>query len=496
MAKTRKPIPKTQAELSQNTITPYDSRGKAPIETTQQSRANRRSVADSDVKQLNVGLKDIDTAIEYYFVNVIKPSVRQNGTQLTVPIIYGSQERWTAVQKDGYYRDKNGKIQTPLIMYKRDSVEKNRSLGNKMTANSPLHYGVFEKRYSKKNVYDRFSALQNRVPVREFYGVIMPDYVNIAYSCIIFTEYIEQMNKIVEAINFASDSYWGNREQFQFRAMIDTYTPTVELVQGQDRVVKTTFTINLLGYIIPDGINTSIANPNRFFSKAAVNFKLETAGTLEQLTARARTPERQSTSRFFETPSITNIIKGADTGIRIAEHIQNVPSNEWIFDHGLDYSYPVITVYAEYDGELKLILPIKTLVINENILKLIMPGMLAGYATAVARGESTPPALSTEDKEYLLLNTVLDSNVDSYSIEDEGYTVRFNNVEIVTPPPGYPSLTISNFNVFINGMSIEPSAIDTILQDGTDLLIRFNSTLDYAIDSEKEIIVSGKLRKL
>jgi hypothetical protein len=304
MAKTRKPIPKTQAELSQNTITPYDSRGKAPIETAQQSRANRRSVADSDVKQLNVGLKDIDTAIEYYFVNVIKPSVRQNGTQLTVPIIYGSQERWTAVQKDGYYRDKNGKIQTPLIMYKRDSVEKNRSLGNKMTANSPLHYGVFEKRYSKKNVYDRFSALQNRVPVREFYGVIMPDYVNIAYSCIIFTEYIEQMNKIVEAINFASDSYWGNREQFQFRAMIDTYTPTVELVQGQDRIVKTTFTINLLGYIIPDGINTSIANPNRFFSKAAVNFKLETAGTLEQLTARARTPERQSTSRFFESPSI------------------------------------------------------------------------------------------------------------------------------------------------------------------------------------------------
>jgi hypothetical protein len=496
MAKVRKPIPKTQTELSQNTVNPYDSRGKASTETSQQSRANRRSVSNSDVKQLSIGLKDIDTAIEYYFINVIKPSVRQNGTQLTVPIIYGNQERWTAVQKDGYYRDKNGKIQTPLIMYKRDSIEKNRNLGNKMTANNPLHYGVFEKRYSSKNVYDRFSVLQNRAPVREFYGVIMPDYVNIAYSCVIFTEYIEQMNKIVEAINFASDSYWGNKAQFQFRAMIDTYTPTVELVQGQDRVVKTTFTINLLGYIIPDAINTTIANPSRFFSKAAVNFKLETAGTLEQLTSRAATPERAAASRFFETPNLTIIMKDPDSGVRLAEHIQSVPSNEWIFDHGLDYRYPVITVYAEYDGELKLIIPVKTLVVSENVLKLVMPGTFAGYATAVARGEAAPPALSNEDKEYILLNTVLDSNLDAYQIEDNGFRVRFTNVQIITPPIGYPSLTISNFNVFINGMSIEPSAIASIVQDGTDLLISFNSTLDYAIDSEKEIIVSGKLRKL
>jgi len=38
--------------------------------------------------------------------------------------MYGSPERWKAVQKDGFHRDKNGKIQAPLIMFKRDSVEK------------------------------------------------------------------------------------------------------------------------------------------------------------------------------------------------------------------------------------------------------------------------------------------------------------------------------------------------------------------------------------
>jgi hypothetical protein len=83
--------------------------------------------------------------------------------------MYGSPERWAAVQKEGFVRDKNGKIQTPLIMFKRDSIEKNRSLGNKMDANNPVHFGVFEKKYSTKNVYDRFSTLNNREPVREFY---------------------------------------------------------------------------------------------------------------------------------------------------------------------------------------------------------------------------------------------------------------------------------------------------------------------------------------
>lgn len=304
MAKTRQPIPKTQLELSQETIQPYDSRGKAPVPDTD-NRANRRSVANSEVQQLSIGLQDIDIAIEYYFINVIKPSVRQNGVQLAVPVLYGSPERWVSVQRDGYYRDKNGKIQTPLIMYKRSSIEKNRNLGNKLTANNPLHFGVFEKKYSKKNVYDRFSTLQNRIPVKEFYGVIMPDYVDITYECVIFTEYVEQMNKIVEAINFASDSYWGNKDRFQFRAMIDSYTPTVEVVQGQDRVVKTAFNIKLLGYIIPDTINTSIANPNRYFSKAAVSFKMETAGTLEQLDVRASTPAKKASNRVYETPNVT-----------------------------------------------------------------------------------------------------------------------------------------------------------------------------------------------
>ena len=291
-----------------------------------ENRGQRVSVKNDKVKNFSLGLKDIDETIVYYFNNVIQPSVIQNGKKKPVPILYGSQERWASVQKDGFYRDKNGKIQAPLIMYKRDSIEKNRSLGNKMDANNPINYVIFKKGFSKKNVYDRFSALNNRVPVEEYYGVIVPDYVNLTYSCMIFTDYIEQMNKIVESINFASDSYWGDPERFQFRAMIDNFTTTTELNQGEDRKVRTEFTISMLGHIIPDSINAQLNGQNKFYSKSTINFKIETAETIETLQARAGTAEKESSTRFFDT-ALTGV--GRKEGMTI-EQIEFVALNTTI----------------------------------------------------------------------------------------------------------------------------------------------------------------------
>jgi hypothetical protein len=89
----------------------------------------------------------------FYFQNVIKPTVIQNGVRLAVPVIYGAPERWKSVQKDGYYKDKNGAIMSPLIMFKRDTIDKNRSLTNKLDANMPHLYTSWVKPYNSKNAY-------------------------------------------------------------------------------------------------------------------------------------------------------------------------------------------------------------------------------------------------------------------------------------------------------------------------------------------------------
>ena len=299
-----KPTPKTQSELTREQIEAYDSRGKAPA-SSKQKRENQISLKDDTVKLPLVGFKDIDEAIIYYFNNVIKPSVVQNGTKIDVPVLYGSPERWSAVQKDGFYRDKNGKIQVPLIMFKKSSIEKNRALGNKLDGNEVNNFIIYEKKYSKRNIYDRFSIVSNRNPSKELYGVVVPDYVTVTYQCVIFTDYVEQCDKLIEALNFASDSYWGDPDRYRFRAMIDSYTPTVELSQNGDRAVKATFSIKLNGYIITDTYNRDKANLKKFYSKAQVNFKMETAGTLEELTTRAATPEKEASVRFFDTATVT-----------------------------------------------------------------------------------------------------------------------------------------------------------------------------------------------
>jgi len=299
MARRKKPVPKKQSELLQQQIDPILPVSKPPVPNSKK-RENQRTVKGDNVKRFTIGLRDIDETIVYYFNNIIKPSVIQNGSKLNVPILYGSPERWKAVQKDGFYRDKNGKIQAPLIMFKRDSVEKNRTLGSKVDAISPINVGIYKKQFSKKNIYDRFSLVTNREPINEYYGIIVPEYVTLTYSCMIFTDYIEQMNKIVEAINYASDSYWGDPEKFSFRARIDSYTTTTELSQGQDRAAKTNFTLTMNGHIVPDSINAQLAGMNKYYSKSSVTFGMELAGDIEELAARARTPESEADYRFFD----------------------------------------------------------------------------------------------------------------------------------------------------------------------------------------------------
>ena len=299
--KRRKPVPKTQSQLTREQIEAYDTtRGTVPA-SSKKNRENQISFKDDKTKLPLVTFKDIDTAIIYYFQNVIKPTVNQNGVQIDVPVIYGSPERWSAVQKDGFLRDGNGKIQVPLIMFKKQTIEKNRSLGNKLDGNEVSNFAVYQKKYSKRNIYDQFSRLTNRQPSQEIYGVVIPDYVTVTYECMIFTDYVEQCDKLIEALNFASDSYWGDPERYRFRAMIDSYTPTIEMNQGQDRSVKTTFTIRLNGYIITDTYNRDRANMKKWHSKSQVNFGLETVGDLETLQAAAGTAQAEAPVRFFDS---------------------------------------------------------------------------------------------------------------------------------------------------------------------------------------------------
>jgi hypothetical protein len=162
------------------------------------NRALETSLKGDDTKTINIGLEDHDDAILYYLENIIKPTVTQNNRQLAVPVIYGTPERWKSVQADGYYRDASGARLLPLIMFKRESFEKNRTLGNKLDGNLVHNVQYFEKGYSSKNNYDNFNVLRNQKPQKEYVIGIIPDYITINYKLAVFTNYTEQINRIIK----------------------------------------------------------------------------------------------------------------------------------------------------------------------------------------------------------------------------------------------------------------------------------------------------------
>jgi hypothetical protein len=286
MINKKKPTPKTQREISIEQQEPYTppagSPGFSPIgnpnNASTVNRAEQTSFRNDTTKPYSIGIQDIDEAVMYYFQNIIKPYAVQNNERIPVPIIYGSPEKWKSVQKDGYYRDLQGRIMAPLIMFKKNSIEKVRNLTNKLDANNPHNIAVYGKKYSKKNEYSKFNILNSIKPEEEYYATVVPDYINITYDCVIFTYYNDQLNKIIEALEYASDAYWGDPERFKFKTTINTFTPTVELSDNSERIVKCSLSMTLYGYITPDIPQKDLNSVKKFSNKTKVIFTLETVG--------------------------------------------------------------------------------------------------------------------------------------------------------------------------------------------------------------------------
>ena len=103
------------------------------------------------------------------------------------------------------------------------------------------------------------------------------------YDFIIATYYVEQLNKIIEAINYASDAYWGNPERYQFRARIDSYATPVQVEQKGERSVKSTFQLKLYGYLVPDVVQKQLKSLKKFNTPTQIIFNMETVQRVDQL---------------------------------------------------------------------------------------------------------------------------------------------------------------------------------------------------------------------
>lgn len=212
------------------------------------NRASEIKSTKSDLKQ-SVSLFDIDYAMMSYLEDVVLPTLDDgNGKSIKIPVIYGNSERWNGSRRQGVYRDTHGKIQLPLMMIRRTSISKDDTMP---MLNRHVSYQAITK-YSKDNRYDRFTALGGSVkPKYEIYKITMPEYVEVSYDCMCWTSFTEQLNGVIEQLNYVGQ-YWGDKDKFKFRTSVSDYNVINEVGEGTERINRVEFSLSVKAYLLPE----------------------------------------------------------------------------------------------------------------------------------------------------------------------------------------------------------------------------------------------------
>jgi hypothetical protein len=225
-------------------------------------------VKQDESKMLEISLLDVDSVIASYMENHIIPEVEQNGNKIKVPLLYGNAERWKSAQRDGYLKDKLGKLQLPLVMFKRNSIAPNETM--KFLKDHRVTYPTIKK-YSQKHAYDRFSLLNPDFKRRfEAYDVRMPNYVTLTYEIMFWTAYTEHNNKIIEQFQYANEQYWGETGDYKFRVVVSDFDNQQDIGAGTERIIRTSCTLSVNAYLLPKRYDTQPTTQKGFSIRKVV----------------------------------------------------------------------------------------------------------------------------------------------------------------------------------------------------------------------------------
>lgn len=491
---------------------PRSTRGKL-------NRARQYKSTEGQPKDISVTLMDMDSAIMYYFDNVIKPTVTENGEQIKVPTMYASPERWHSINKTGFMRDSKRQIILPVIAFRRTGMEKDDTIPvDKIDPLDPKLFYTFERKYTDNNRYDNFSVQQGVMPQKEYYNVAVPDYMVLNYDFIIFTHYIEQMNKLVERINWSAGSYWGEPGKMRFKTNIESYTDSTELAD-RDRIVKTEFSVSLKGYLIPDSFN-ELQGPHTMQKYLTPKKLVIGAETDLSVASIVQTPDEGTNVTLTTQRSgggggaLTNkhsLVEG--TGITITESGvgfdgSNALTQTIALDTSHSPTFPSLTTTGNITSQGDII------AVGNVIAKNYIVSSSVTFQTQSFSSGSTIFGDTLSDTHQftgsvdvsgsLTLNgTAVGTSVstfDSYirktfvkkaSTLLSNSTASFNAVT-ASAPTGLTATSEDDFIFFLNGQYMEHDALQ-IEQSGSTFLLKVDTdSIGYFLETDDEIIAQGK----
>jgi hypothetical protein len=509
---------------------------KKPIPRSARKEINRgtlRSRKSDDVKNISVGLMDIDAAIMYYFNNVIKPTVEENDEIVKVPLMYSNPERWNSIQKNGYLVDTKKQLIIPLIVFKRNSISKDENLTvDKIDPLNPKLFYTFQKKYSRENRYDNFAVQQGLNKTKELYTVGVPDYVNLEYEFVVWTSYTEQMNKIIEKIIFSEGSYWGEDGKFKFRTTVDSYTDASEMSVNSERIIKTNFTVTLKGYLIPEEFNNVVTTqkhltPKRILIGDDVSVNLtDLVGSSDTKNVKISV-DKSSAAGSDSLKNPFKLLNGVGINITNAGTFDGRVSKDFTVNIGQDVATTSNVIFSSMQiGQNSFIISERPdgkaqvdkdwVVLGDIIAENYIVSSSVTHMTQSFSSGSTIFGDSIDDSHRftgsmdvsgsLTLNggsmatTTTVTTLDSYLRKQ--YVKKASSISIpstasftavtASAPTGLTATSEDDFIFFINGQYMEHDALAIQQVGSTFHLIVNTDSIGYSLESDDEIIASGK----
>ena len=510
---------------------------KKPIPRSARKEINRgydRSRKDDNVKNISVGLMDIDAAIMFYFNNVIKPTVVENNETVKVPLMYSNPERWNSIQKNGYLVDNKKQLLIPLIVFKRNSISKDETMSvDKIDPLNPKLFRTFQSKYSKKNRYDNFSVQQGLNKTKELYTVGVPDYVNLEYEFIVWTSYTEQMNSIIEKIIWSEGSYWGEDGKFKFRTSIDNYTDASEFTVNSERLIRTTFSVTLKGYLIPEEFNDVVTTqkaltPKRILIGDDVSVSLtDLVGDSQTRDVRISVSKDSGAagSSGFENPF--SILSGTGVSVGGAGQFDGRSSKTFTFSIGQEVATTSNVIFSSMQiGQNSFVISERPdgkaqvdkdwVVLGDIIAENYIVSSSVTHMTQSFSSGSTLFGDSPDDTHRitgsvsiagnLLVNNAATITATTVTLPDQYMRKQFvkkaDSISIpstasftavtASAPSGMTATNEQDFVFFINGQYMEHDAL-TIKQAGSNFLLLVDTdSIGYSLEADDEIIAQGK----
>jgi glutaredoxin len=256
-----------------NKPNPTRTEGIGPDQLLNRAMQTRRD--DDVIRTPQRTLYDVDYAIKSFLDNSVQPQIKENGQLISVPVIFANGEKWDNVRRLGFMRDEKGKLQSPLIMIKRSSVNERDAVKRlDVNRNPDANVRAYKQRYNERNRYeDELFPIPKHEPAQsdKIYVVDIPRYVTIEYELLLWCDFTAQLNELIDQIMPYSRHSWGN-EFNKFPTQLGQFSFDTVNTVGEDRLVRANVNLTVQAALLAEQ-QTRQSTLRKMFSVKKVVFE-------------------------------------------------------------------------------------------------------------------------------------------------------------------------------------------------------------------------------